>query len=225
VELKFFAWMRSLPIRHYAVVGLVLGPMAFGHFQVTVFAATGPVRDTAIDPLIADSATGTPPETATAPMPTGNPLWAVPLGSLSITRARPLFSPSRRPPAPAVIAVPAAPPPPPKPAEPDHPLLALVGTIVGNPKNIGVFADPIAKKFIHLTIGQDHAGWVLRAVDSREATFEKDQHKSTITLPSRNAPSQVAPTVARPTAVTGQPGSPLVGPSSPKPPWMSGAPN
>lgn len=37
-----------------------------------------------------------------------NPLWAIPLKQLSNTRERPIFSPSRRPPAPAV----AGPPPP-----------------------------------------------------------------------------------------------------------------
>src|SRR5262249_29523717 len=34
------------------------------------------------------------------PPPTGNPLWATPVGQLSATRERPLFSPSRRPPPP-----------------------------------------------------------------------------------------------------------------------------
>src|SRR5258708_33146709 len=36
---------------------------------------------------------------------TGNPLWAVPLDALSMTRERPLFSPSRRPPPPVVVAL------------------------------------------------------------------------------------------------------------------------
>jgi len=38
----------------------------------------------------------------------GNPLWAIPLDSLTITRDRPLFTPSRRAPVPAVAAVPRA---------------------------------------------------------------------------------------------------------------------
>src|ERR1700721_2394532 len=36
-----------------------------------------------------------------APQP-GNPLWAVPFSSLTVTRERPLFSASRRPPPPPV---------------------------------------------------------------------------------------------------------------------------
>jgi general secretion pathway protein N len=59
----------------------------------------------------------------------GNPLWAIAVGELSETNARPLFSPSRRPPAPPVLASlassPAKPAPPRKP-EPDHPLLTLL---------------------------------------------------------------------------------------------------
>src|SRR5262245_5386505 len=34
--------------------------------------------------------------------PSGNPLWAIPLSALSATRDRPLFTPSRRAPAPVV---------------------------------------------------------------------------------------------------------------------------
>ena len=41
--------------------------------------------------------------------PSGNPLWAIPLRALTVTRDRPIFSPSRRPPAAAVIAAPAPP--------------------------------------------------------------------------------------------------------------------
>ena len=50
-----------------------------------------------------------------------NPLWAIPLDSLTATRERPLFSVSRRPPpAPVAAAAPIveAPPPPPPPSEP-----------------------------------------------------------------------------------------------------------
>jgi hypothetical protein len=50
-----------------------------------------PVRTAATSP---DAAVERPP-------PGGNPLWALPLKQLSITRERPIFSPSRRPPPPA----------------------------------------------------------------------------------------------------------------------------
>src|SRR5215212_880442 len=49
-----------------------------------------------------------PPRAPVANEPRGNPLWGIPLKSLSLTRERPLFTPSRRPPAPAVANVEAA---------------------------------------------------------------------------------------------------------------------
>src|SRR5438552_3274555 len=87
------------------------------------------------------------PQSATGEQPvSGNPLWAIPLTALSTTRERPIFSPSRRPPEPpAVVAayVPPAKPEPAPPAEPNHPLLTLVGTIVGPLEGIGVFLDQV----------------------------------------------------------------------------------
>src|SRR5215510_16368096 len=62
----------------------------------------------------------------------GNPLWAIPLNTLTATRARPIFSSSRRPPPPAIVAAPYVPPPPPPASrEPERPPLALVGTVAG----------------------------------------------------------------------------------------------
>src|SRR5438067_13919843 len=74
--------------------------------------------------------------------PTGNPLWAIPLSSLTATRERPIFLPSRRAPAPAVAGTPivVATPPPPS-TEPDQPPLTLVGAIVGDSEGFAVFLD------------------------------------------------------------------------------------
>jgi general secretion pathway protein N len=129
---------------------------------------------------------------------TGNPLWAVPLRVLSATRERPIFSPSRRPPAPPVVAAPQLPPPRPpaaKPAEPDHPPLTIVGTIIGETQGIGVFIDQATQQVVRLKTGQDHDGWILRSVQGREALFEKDRRKATLILPppgDQSAPAQVA---------------------------------
>jgi len=74
------------------------------------------------------------------PAPTSaNPLWAIPLSTLTATRDRPLFSASRRPPPPAVVPVAVAPPPPPPPppTEPEKPNLILVGTVVGDANSFG----------------------------------------------------------------------------------------
>jgi hypothetical protein len=180
--------------RHCGILGVVCLALSAGAVCGTAGAATGSLDavaaiETSLDaPLIGAHPEASRPDKPARTM-TGNPLWAVPLSSLLATRERPLFSPSRRPPPPAVAAVSAdaAPPPPPKPAEPDHPLLTLVGTIVGDAESMGIFADQSDNKFISLKTGQEHAGWTLRAIAGREATFEKDSRRATLALPVRSA--------------------------------------
>jgi hypothetical protein len=121
----------------------------------------------------------------------GNPLWRIPISELSETSARPLFSSSRRPPAaPALAALQSQPVklgPPPK-AEPDHPLLTLLGTIIGESVQIGVFADEASHDVIRLKAGDVHDGWTLRAVVGRAATFEKEGSlAATLVLPPPDA--------------------------------------
>jgi general secretion pathway protein N len=130
--------------------------------------------------------------------PSGNPLWAVPLRSLSVTRDRPLFSPSRRPPAPAVTPalVVTAPPPAPPPAPPEHPSLMLAGTIVGEGEKIAIFFDPGSRTALRLRLGESNGGgWVLRSVGARDAVLEKDHQSFTLTLPAPgdNVPAPGAP--------------------------------
>jgi hypothetical protein len=106
----------------------------------------------------------------------GNPLWTLPLKQLSITRERPIFSPSRRPPPPVaapVYVAPVATRSPPKPAEPDRPAVTLLGTIVGGAEGIGVFLESATRTVVRLRMGEDHQGWVLRSVKGREVTLEK----------------------------------------------------
>jgi len=116
-----------------------------------------------------------------------NPLWAIPLATLSSTRERPIFSPSRRPPTPPpVAAVPVAKPPPPpsKPARADRPQLSLVGTIVADDdQSFGIFIDQTTRASLRLKIGEDHLGWKLRSVHGREATFERDHQITILTIP------------------------------------------
>jgi general secretion pathway protein N len=182
------------------LLALTAGVIAFAGVRAPALAATDPTAVSpsmsTINPPLADPA----PESvrpaapvARAPSgnpPSGNPLWAVPLRSLSVTRQRPIFSPSRRPPPPAAVAAPNFPPPPPavvKPAEPDHPLLSLVGTIVGKTESIGVFVDGVTQEVVRLRTGQDHAGWTLRSVQGREAAFEKGAQTATLALPPPGA--------------------------------------
>jgi general secretion pathway protein N len=108
--------------------------------------------------------------------PSGNPLWTLPLKQLSMTRDRPIFSPSRRPPPPkqtlvAPVAVRQV-----TPAEPERPTVSLLGTIIGSKADdqIGVFIDSATQSVIRLRVGEDHEGWVLRIVKARQATLVKD---------------------------------------------------
>lgn len=122
-----------------------------------------------------------------------NPLWATPVASFTATRERPLFSPSRRPPAPAaVVKVAAPPPPPPKPTEPEKPHLSLVGTIMGNSgQRIGLFVNAADKSPLRLKIGENDKGWVLRDVQPRQVVLEKRQQNAVLKL-VRLEPNKVA---------------------------------
>jgi general secretion pathway protein N len=121
-------------------------------------------------------------------VPSGNPLWAIPLKDLSATRDRPLFSPSRRPSAPAVAAAPFKLAAAAKPAEPDRPKLALVGTISGDGEGIGIFLDPSNNKIVRLKTGDAHNGWILRRVERRETLLEKNDQTAVLALPVPGAP-------------------------------------
>ena len=119
------------------------------------------------------------------PPSAGNPLWALPLKQLSITRDRPVFSPSRRPPPPATptYVAPVAVRSPPKPAEPERPSITLLGTILGSTESIGIFFNPATRDVVRLRVGEDHEGWALRSVKTREATLVKDRERVVLELP------------------------------------------
>ena len=125
----------------------------------------------------------TPSPSAERPL-SANPLWAMPVKQFSVTRARPIFLPSRRPPAPppstvAVAKVTA----PPKPKESDQPKLSLVGTIAGDDDKFGIFVDHATKAVLRLRLGEEFQGWKLQSVKGREVAFQKDQRSFVVALP------------------------------------------
>jgi hypothetical protein len=140
-----------------------------------------------------------PPETQPPPARalSPNPLWEIPLSNLSTTRERPIFSPSRRPPPPVVIAAPPAPPAPQSPKLPraERPQLTLVGTVSGDNEWFGIFVDQTTKAALRLKVGEDYQGWILRAVQGREVTLEYEQQTAIMTLPQpgTTAPGQPPP--------------------------------
>jgi len=150
--------------------------------------------------------------------PTGNPLWGIPLSSLTATRERPIFLPSRRAPAPAVAGTPVVVAPPPPPATDEHPPLTLVGVIAGDDEGFAVFLDQATNNVVRLKTGQDHQGWVLLSVKGREATLEKNKKTATLTLPVPTTAS-LGDTASLPVPPPPRPGAP----SLPRPPGAAGA--
>jgi len=172
-------------------------------------AAQEPARDSAfLPPQPALSTNSLDPVRETSPSESvagatsvslaGNPLWAIALGELSETQARPLFSPSRRPPPPVLAAVAASPVKlaPPAKSGPHHPLLTLLGTIVGHSVEIGIFTDEGSHDLFRLKAGEAHDGWTLSAVSGRAAIFQKQGYPAaTLVLPAPGADAN-APNVA-----------------------------
>lgn len=134
-----------------------------------------------------------------------NPLWTIPLGRLTTTRERPLFSASRRPPPPPleVAKVAPPPPPPPKPVEPEKPPLVLLGTVLGEGgEGIGMFTILPEIKPLRLKVGENHKGWILRDVKQRQVVVEKGRDNAVLELPRHDPkvdPAKGDP-AARPTA-------------------------
>jgi hypothetical protein len=193
---------RQARARQSAAFPFAAGVVAFGQILGLVFARAEPPLpvSAAVSTVGPADQAGTPagPPTGTGaivadPKQIGNPLWTVPLSSLSVTRERPIFSPGRRPPPPPAVAVPYVPPaPPPKPPEPDHPSLTLLGTLAGDSKGVGIFVNEADKTTLRLGTGDDHEGWVLRSVNGREVTFERGGRTATLALPLLGSPAQSA---------------------------------
>jgi general secretion pathway protein N len=113
-----------------------------------------------------------------------NPLWGIPLESLTHTRESPIFSPSRRPPAVAVAPRPVQPPPVVPADRPREPSFALLGAIAGEKEEIAIFLDETTKIVVRLRKGESHSGWTLRSVKGREVTLDGYQATAILSLPN-----------------------------------------
>jgi hypothetical protein len=115
-----------------------------------------------------------------------NPLWGIPLASLTATQEKPIFSPTRR--------APKRSEPTPIPessiAASSRPPLVLVGAIAGQQEGIAIFLDPNTKNIVRLKTGETHAGWTLHMVRKREAVLQKDHQSVIVALPSPSSSSQ-----------------------------------
>jgi general secretion pathway protein N len=160
-----------------------------------VTALTGDITRAANDPLELEpddggitrpSSLGSGPEinalpsSATEPVLRGNPLWGITIQSLSATRDRPLFSPSRRPPAaiaPTASFTVTAPP------EPEKPPLDLIGVVTGSGGGYAVFVNTTTHAVISLHTGEGHDGWVLLTANGREAVLERHDRTFVVSFP------------------------------------------
>jgi hypothetical protein len=170
-----------------ALTSAVSNDLSDGDWSDGVQAGSSPSSASTVPAIPAPVVVSAPPS---APAPAGeralsdNPLWGIPLTQLPVTRERPIFSSSRRPPPPAVapadvpkvVAVP-------KSSEPERPQLSLVGTIVSDDERFGIFLDQSTNTVLRLKVDEDYQGWKLRSVQSREATLQKDQEVVTLPLP------------------------------------------
>jgi hypothetical protein len=180
--------MRRERFIHVLLIALCLSAPAFAYTASGVDDAANPGVD---NPGLDVTRHAMPPPDVTAkpteaPTVAANPLWAIPLSALTATRARPLFTPSRRAPAPVVASVPVAAPRPtlaPPPAGPQHPNLTLVGTVAGENEGIAVFVDPTTRDTVRLRTGEGRSGWILQSVERRAATLQKGEQTETLALP------------------------------------------
>ena len=117
-----------------------------------------------------------------------NPFRNVPLDSLSATKERPLFSPTRRPPPSAAPAAAdtqpqASPSQPAASVEPDGPPLTLIGTIVGGERPVAVLFNKLTRAVSTAHEGDETLGWRITAVSARSAVAEKEGVAVTLDLP------------------------------------------
>jgi general secretion pathway protein N len=192
--------MRRERFSQVLLIALSLSAPAFAYTASGVDDAANPGAD---NPGLDVTRHAMPPPDVTAkpaetPTVAANPLWAIPLSALTATRTRPLFTPSRRAPAPAVASVPVAAPRPPSqpPAVPQHPNLTLVGTVAGESEGIAVFVDPTTRDTVRLRTGEGHSGWILQSVARSAATLQKGGQTETLALPRPNEQEKSAPVVS-----------------------------
>ena len=182
-------------IRVMRLLGILLATFS----ALAATAAAGPINDPVHPPPGVEAASA--PERAgvadaaglsgapRAPDPgasarAGNPLWTIPLSALSVTRDRPLFSASRRPPivdlpivAPAQKQEALAPP------LPERPLLKLVGTIVSRKASVAMLQGANTEAISRLRIGQENEGWRVQGIGFRSIVVEKGAQSVELGLP------------------------------------------
>lgn len=115
-----------------------------------------------------------------SPTPNGNPIAQISLSSLSVTRERPIFSPSRRPP-PIKISLPHLPT---KIEQQNQPQLVLLGAIAAGHRGMAIFKDEKNQSVIRMRVGESHFGWILQRVNGRQATMKNGNLTTVLAIPN-----------------------------------------
>ena len=109
-----------------------------------------------------------------------NPLWSMPLDSISATRDRPLFTRGRRPP-------PLAESPPPSEVAPNvdpaTPPFSLIGTVVGDNEKVAVVLENGSQTVLRLALGASASGWRVAEVAPRSVRLTRGPQSVTLELP------------------------------------------
>jgi hypothetical protein len=141
------------------------------------------------------------------PALSANPVARIPLDRLSVTRERPLFLPSRRPPSrrdpPAVARVEQATPPQ-TPVAP--PAVALFGIVVGDDGARAFITAGPAHRIVRVRPGDDVDGWRVSAITERRLVLSRSDLSATFTLFSPENASRTGPSeLPQPTPVLTSP--------------------
>ncbi len=113
---------------------------------------------------------GTPPLAA---LPDEPNYAMAPLEDFSTILERPLFSPTRRPPAQGAVAV----------ASPEPGLeVTLVGVIISSEEQIAIVRLKDASRFARLSVGDSFQGWTLEAIEPSRITFRRGDLEAHIEL-------------------------------------------
>ncbi len=127
-----------------------------------------------------------------ADTPVANTVRTIPLSKLSMTRDRPIFSPSRRPPPLSVAPVIAKRVESAKPAEPESPPFILVGTVSGEDSGIAVLVEQSTENTVRLRVNESHQGWTLRSIQGREVTLLKSGKSNVLALAPPGGTAELA---------------------------------
>lgn len=213
--------MTSNKIWFGAICGLLALGCRVGELHAVTSRDLDVLPDDVVAPAVQVFEAPSPPKAGRVPalaMPTGNPLWSVPLSKLSATRDRPVFSASRRPPPQAVVAPIVEKAKPPAQAAVPEPLnLTLVGAVVGESDAIAVFIDRANHGTVRMRAGDTRGGWQLSSIVGREATLKNGDRTEVLVLLKPGAAAEAAPVSAGPgSMIYGNSFAPFIPRSTPK---------